>query len=176
MNMKHTTMESCSTCKGSATHRLRICFLLQIIIMARSASAMLFHVPSIKVALIPFRDSSARSKMYIANRRWNQFIPYHPYIVHPAFRLFGRQRTPKRGASSDIDDGDDDIVSSPPSMKSVSMTKSSNKTMKKENFPSKICVVCHRPFTWRKKWERSWDEITTCSKKCNGERRSGSTK
>ena len=35
----------------------------------------------------------------------------------------------------------------------------------------KICVVCERPFTWRKKWERSWDEITTCSKRCNSERR-----
>ena len=36
---------------------------------------------------------------------------------------------------------------------------------------SKICVVCARPFNWRKKWERNWDEITTCSKKCNNERR-----
>ena len=35
----------------------------------------------------------------------------------------------------------------------------------------KVCVVCDRPFTWRKKWERSWDEITTCSKRCNSERR-----
>ena len=26
--------------------------------------------------------------------------------------------------------------------------------VKKENLPSKICVVCNRPFTWRKKWER----------------------
>jgi hypothetical protein len=48
---------------------------------------------------------------------------------------------------------------------------SSNKTVKKENLPTKICVVCQRPFTWRKKWERCWDEVTTCSKRCNGERR-----
>lgn len=174
--MKHRTMESSSMCIGSSTHRLRIYFLLQIIVIVCNASTMLFHVSSIKMALIPLRNSSARSKLYITNRRWNQFIPYHPHIVHPEFRLYGRQRTPKHGASSDIDDDDDDAVSSPPSMKSVGMTKSSNKTMKKENFPSKICVVCQRPFTWRKKWERSWDEITTCSKKCNGERRSGSTK
>ena len=45
--------------------------------------------------------------------------------------------------------------------------------VKKENLPSKICIVCDRPYTWRKKWERSWDEITTCSKSCNQRRRAG---
>jgi hypothetical protein len=44
--------------------------------------------------------------------------------------------------------------------------------VKKENLPSKVCVVCQRPFTWRKKWERCWDEVTTCSKSCNARRRS----
>ncbi len=24
--------------------------------------------------------------------------------------------------------------------------------VKKENLPTKVCVVCNRPFTWRKKW------------------------
>ena len=43
--------------------------------------------------------------------------------------------------------------------------------MSKSNLPSKVCVVCNRPFTWRKKWERCWDEVTTCSKRCNTERR-----
>lgn len=43
--------------------------------------------------------------------------------------------------------------------------------VKKEHLPSKICVVCERPFTWRKKWERCWDEVTTCSKSCNAKRR-----
>ena len=43
--------------------------------------------------------------------------------------------------------------------------------VKKENLPAKICIVCDRPYTWRKKWERSWDEITTCSKSCNRRRR-----
>ncbi len=42
----------------------------------------------------------------------------------------------------------------------------------KSNLPEKICVVCNRPFTWRKKWERSWDEVTCCSKSCNAKRRS----
>ena len=33
----------------------------------------------------------------------------------------------------------------------------------KSNLPEKICVVCGRPFAWRKKWERCWDEVTCCS-------------
>ncbi len=36
---------------------------------------------------------------------------------------------------------------------------------------AKTCAVCARRFTWRKKWERCWDEVTTCSKRCNTERR-----
>ncbi|KAL7514321.1 hypothetical protein ACHAXN_011491 [Cyclotella atomus] len=43
--------------------------------------------------------------------------------------------------------------------------------VKKENLPTKVCVVCNRPFTWRKKWERCWDEVTTCSKSCNSKRK-----
>ena len=43
--------------------------------------------------------------------------------------------------------------------------------VKKENLPTKDCVTCNRPFTWRKKWERCWDEVTTCSKSCNSVRR-----
>ncbi len=30
---------------------------------------------------------------------------------------------------------------------------------KKLNLPTKTCVHCQRPFAWRKKWERSWDEV-----------------
>jgi hypothetical protein len=41
----------------------------------------------------------------------------------------------------------------------------------KENLPSKMCVTCNRPFTWRKKWERCWEEVSTCSKSCNAKRR-----
>lgn len=51
--------------------------------------------------------------------------------------------------------------------------KTSNKTVKKENFPSKICVVCNRPFIYRKKWADCWDEVTCCSKRCNSMRRGG---
>mmetsp|Transcript_21280 Transcript_21280/g.27472 ORF Transcript_21280/g.27472 Transcript_21280/m.27472 type:complete len:132 (-) Transcript_21280:81-476(-) len=52
--------------------------------------------------------------------------------------------------------------------------KTSGKNVKKGDLPTKICVVCQRPFTWRKKWERCWEEVTCCSKKCQSQRRSGS--
>jgi hypothetical protein len=38
--------------------------------------------------------------------------------------------------------------------------------------PTKDCVVCGRTITWRKKWERSWDEVRYCSDGCR--RRSSS--
>jgi len=36
----------------------------------------------------------------------------------------------------------------------------------KKDLPVKICMVCKRPFTWRKKWERVWDEVKYCSEGC----------
>jgi len=38
--------------------------------------------------------------------------------------------------------------------------------LKKENLPEKICFFCKKPFKWRKKWERDWQEVKYCSKKC----------
>jgi len=35
----------------------------------------------------------------------------------------------------------------------------------------KTCVHCQRPFSWRKKWERCWDEVLTCSNACKRERK-----
>lgn len=40
------------------------------------------------------------------------------------------------------------------------------KNVEKNNLPQKICVVCKRPFTWRKKWEKVWNEVKYCSYKC----------
>jgi hypothetical protein len=57
--------------------------------------------------------------------------------------------------------------------KSFHSTSLMPRGVKKEHLPSKVCVTCERPFTWRKKWERCWDEVTTCSKSCNSKRRSG---
>ncbi|MEC8516902.1 MAG: DUF2256 domain-containing protein [Pseudomonadota bacterium] len=48
------------------------------------------------------------------------------------------------------------------------------KRLQKRDLPSKICVTCGRPFTWRKKWERDWEQVRYCSKRCAGKR--GSTK
>ncbi|WP_293940969.1 DUF2256 domain-containing protein [Sphingomonas sp.] len=42
------------------------------------------------------------------------------------------------------------------------------KMRKKSELPSKICLSCQRPFTWRKKWERDWDEVKYCSDRCRG--------
>ncbi|MCA9128908.1 MAG: DUF2256 domain-containing protein [Planctomycetales bacterium] len=36
----------------------------------------------------------------------------------------------------------------------------------KPDLPEKVCVVCGRPFKWRKKWEKVWREVRNCSEKC----------
>ncbi|MEM6505423.1 MAG: DUF2256 domain-containing protein [Planctomycetota bacterium] len=35
-----------------------------------------------------------------------------------------------------------------------------------KNLPAKTCPVCKRPFTWRKKWQRDWENVKYCSKAC----------
>ena len=40
------------------------------------------------------------------------------------------------------------------------------KGVKKQHLPEKVCIACGRPFTWRKKWERVWDEVKFCSDRC----------
>ncbi len=47
------------------------------------------------------------------------------------------------------------------------------KMRRKSDLPEKICRVCGRPFTWRKKWVRVWDTIETCSDKCRKTARAG---
>lgn len=42
--------------------------------------------------------------------------------------------------------------------------------LKKAYLPSKICVVCNRPFTWRKKWQAVWNEVKYCSEKCRSQK------
>ncbi|WP_264544452.1 MULTISPECIES: DUF2256 domain-containing protein [Flavobacterium] len=36
----------------------------------------------------------------------------------------------------------------------------------KSYLPSKICVTCEKPFSWRKKWEKNWEEVKYCSDAC----------
>jgi hypothetical protein len=44
------------------------------------------------------------------------------------------------------------------------------KMRKKSDLPEKVCAVCGRPFVWRKKWERCWDEVRYCSDACRSRR------
>ncbi len=45
-------------------------------------------------------------------------------------------------------------------------TKSFGGGKKPSDRASKICPVCQKPFTWRKKWARDWDNVVYCSEKC----------
>ncbi len=36
----------------------------------------------------------------------------------------------------------------------------------KTTLPAKTCPCCGRPFAWRKKWARVWDEVKYCSERC----------
>lgn len=36
--------------------------------------------------------------------------------------------------------------------------------------PHKTCAVCGRPFVWRKKWAKVWDEVRYCSEGCRKRR------
>lgn len=40
----------------------------------------------------------------------------------------------------------------------------------KSDLPVKICAACGRPFTWRKKWARDWEQVRYCSDKCRATR------
>jgi hypothetical protein len=40
------------------------------------------------------------------------------------------------------------------------------KGIKKRDLPEKVCARCSKPFTWRKKWERVWQQVKYCSDKC----------
>jgi len=42
---------------------------------------------------------------------------------------------------------------------------------RKPNLPQKDCAACGRPFAWRKKWARVWDEVRYCSDACRDGRR-----
>jgi hypothetical protein len=36
----------------------------------------------------------------------------------------------------------------------------------KSDLPVKDCAACGRPFAWRKKWERDWENVKHCSDAC----------
>jgi hypothetical protein len=41
---------------------------------------------------------------------------------------------------------------------------------KKAPLPTKLCALCGRQFSWRKKWERDWADVLYCSDRCRGQR------
>tara|TARA_B100000900_G_C20393423_1_gene639589 strand:- start:494 stop:619 length:126 start_codon:yes stop_codon:yes gene_type:complete len=36
----------------------------------------------------------------------------------------------------------------------------------KSSLAIKICPTCEKPFSWRKKWKKNWDNVIYCSKRC----------
>ena len=42
---------------------------------------------------------------------------------------------------------------------------------RKSDLPTKVCAACGRPFAWRKKWARVWDDVRYCSDACRRSRR-----
>ncbi|PAV26603.1 DUF2256 domain-containing protein [Tamilnaduibacter salinus] len=43
----------------------------------------------------------------------------------------------------------------------------------KPHLPTKDCAVCGRPFAWRRKWAKDWDQVRYCSQRCRRQRRRG---
>lgn len=42
---------------------------------------------------------------------------------------------------------------------------------RKPTLPTKPCAACGRPFAWRRKWAKVWDEVRHCSDACRSGRR-----
>ncbi|MBL7951747.1 MAG: DUF2256 domain-containing protein [Flavobacteriales bacterium] len=36
--------------------------------------------------------------------------------------------------------------------------------------PEKVCATCGRPFQWRKKWEKVWNDVKYCSDRCRSDK------
>jgi hypothetical protein len=50
------------------------------------------------------------------------------------------------------------------------------KMRQKGDLPTKPCAQCGRPFTWRKKWARDWENVKYCSDRCRDSAKPGSPK
>ncbi|MFN4171086.1 MAG: DUF2256 domain-containing protein [Pseudorhodobacter sp.] len=48
--------------------------------------------------------------------------------------------------------------------------------IEKADLPHKTCATCGRPFAWRRKWAKVWDEVRYCSDRCRGARGKGGQK
>ena len=45
----------------------------------------------------------------------------------------------------------------------------------KRTLPSKPCVHCHRPMTWRRAWAKNWDDVKYCSDRCRADAKRSAT-
>ncbi|CAK6501234.1 hypothetical protein PANPB_00105 (plasmid) [Pantoea sp. Nvir] len=43
----------------------------------------------------------------------------------------------------------------------------------KQSLPVRYCRHCKKPMTWRKKWEKCWDQVQYCSERCRREAKRG---
>ncbi|MFM7165544.1 MAG: DUF2256 domain-containing protein [Planctomycetaceae bacterium] len=44
---------------------------------------------------------------------------------------------------------------------------------RKHLLPEKICLTCSRPFQWRRRWARDWDNVKYCSERCRRSKPAG---
>ncbi|WP_093288621.1 DUF2256 domain-containing protein [Solimonas aquatica] len=42
---------------------------------------------------------------------------------------------------------------------------------RKPQLPEKTCAHCARPFQWRRKWQRCWEQVRYCSARCRRARK-----
>ncbi|MCB1427278.1 MAG: DUF2256 domain-containing protein [Zhengella sp.] len=52
--------------------------------------------------------------------------------------------------------------------------KPAKRHLKRNGLPQKICAACGRPFAWRRKWARDWENVRYCSDRCKRARGRGS--
>lgn len=44
------------------------------------------------------------------------------------------------------------------------------KMRRKADLPRKTCATCGKPFAWRKKWAKDWENVRYCSDRCRAGR------
>ena len=47
------------------------------------------------------------------------------------------------------------------------------KMRRKADLPQKTCAACGRPFAWRRKWARDWENVKYCSDACRAAAKRG---
>lgn len=61
--------------------------------------------------------------------------------------------------------------------RAAALVTTMGKMRRKAELPTKPCAACGRPFAWRRKWARDWDNVKYCSDRCRSaksfEKRSG---